>query len=323
MPTFPSLRALAPRIAPLALAAFASCVRAPAESPSPVRPGETAPAPSTNAPVSARRWTIVRAPATHAWTVETVAFVEVAPDTATPPAPAATRAPGDTTAIAPVDTTPRVPARDSVRSVASFAIGLADTVGGLAVRGTLDSLVVLSPRAPARRPILAPVPVAGLLDTVAPRLSIVGEADSAAACTDPSRGASLLVRDVVIALPRSLEPGQRWNESTVTVTCRADVPVTNRATHEYTVVALEDRGGVPMLAVRRTTRASLSGSATLRGSAVSIAGESKGESTLSVDPRDGRLYGSTGTSTTRLTITADGSSREVQQTATTRVTLQP
>ena len=333
MPTLPlPVNRQAPRTIAslLALGALAACVRTPPESPAPARPGEPATA-SVPSPVpGARRWSIVRTPATSAWLVETVARVDVTADTsrsqtaATPAAPA----PGDSAAAATPPAqgavaTAALASSDSVRSQASFVVTLADAAGGLALTGTLDSLVVLSPRAPARRPILAPVPVAGLLDTVARRLTITGEADSSAACADPSRGAALLVRELVVALPRVLEAGQRWSDSSTTATCRAGVPVTSRTTYEYAVLGIEERGGVAALAVRRTMRATLAGGATLRGSLVSLAGESTGEATLSVDPRDGRLHASSGTSTTRLTITTDGSSRDVTQSATTRVTLQP
>ena len=335
MTTPPALRPrLARRAALVAPLLLASCVRAPAGSPAPARGGE--PAPAAAATISARRWSPVRAPGSWSWQVETVAFVDVAGDSAAlaaaqaapPSAPvaadSAVAAPAP--APAPAPATPpasALPSRDSVRSVATFSLALADTAGGLALAGTLDSLVVLSPRAPARRPILAPVPVAGLLDTIARRLTIAGEADSAAACAEASRGATLLARELVIALPRTLERGQRWADSATTVTCRADVPVTSRASHEYEVVAIEERAGVPALAIRRTTRSTLAGAATLRGRPLSLVGETTGEAMLSVDPVDGRLHASTGTSTTRLTLTAEGSSRSLVQQATTRVTLQP
>lgn len=331
MPILPALRARqATRVALLAPLLFASCVRAPAESPAPVRTGD--PAPAAAATISARRWSPVRAPGSWSWQVETVAFVDVAGDSAVLAAAQAAAAPAPVAADsaaappAPAPATPPASAlasRDSVRSVATFSLALTDTAGGLALSGTLDSLVVLSPRAPARRPLLAPVPVAGWLDTVAHRLTITGEADSAAACAGPSRGATLLARELVIALPRTLERGQRWTDSAMTVTCRADIPVTNRATHEYEVIAIEDRAGVPALAIRRTTRATIAGAATLRGRPLALAGETTGEAMLSVDPADGRLHASTGTSTTRLTLTAEGSSRSLVQQATTRVTLQP
>ena len=330
MPTLPArCPRQATRVALLAPLLLASCVRAPAAPPAPARAGE--PAPAAAAIVAARRWSPVRAPGHWSWQVETVAFVEVAGDSAVlAAAQAAARPPvaadSATPAPAPAPATPpasALPSRDSVRSVATFTLALADSAGGLALSGTLDSLVVLSPRAPARRPILAPVPVTGVLDTIARRLTIVGEADSAAACTGPARGATLLARELVIALPRTLERGQRWTDSATTVTCRADVPVTNRATHEYEVVAIEERAGVPALAIRRATRATLAGAATLRGRPLALAGESTGEAMLSVDPVDGRLHASTATSNTRLTLTAEGSSRSLVQQSTTRVTLQP
>ena len=280
--------------APLALAlllAASACVRQPAPG-----PGTTVPAPT---PGAERQWRFAYAPGSYTYVVEQSAVIDLAGDTAG--------------------------ARDSVRTSAVVHYRLTSAPKGLAVAGSVDSFQVVAGRSGGvQRPLSAPVAFEAVIDTALHRVSLLGamaDAGTAPDCTSPARTLALTARDLLVALPARLETGQSWRDSLTTITCRGDIPITNRIEHRYEVEGRDTYAGVAAVRLRRAARTTLEGSASPRGIAVSLTGEGNGDTRLWVDAASGRLLGATGEATTRLTLEAAGTSRTLTQRAVQRVSL--
>jgi hypothetical protein len=288
MPTRHPSRALP---ALVLLLAAAACVRQPA-------PGAGIP-PITPTPGAERQWRFAYAPGSYTYLVEQSAVIDLAGDTAG--------------------------ARDSVRTSAVVHYRLTSAPQGVAVAGTVDSFQVVAGRTGGvQRPLSAPVTFEAVIDTALHRVALRGamaNAGTAPDCTSPAPGLALTARDLLVALPARLETGQTWRDSLTTITCRGDIPITNRIEHRYEVEGRDTYSGIVAVRLRRSARTMLEGSASPRGVAVSLTGEGNGDTRLWVDAATGRLLGATGEATTRLTLEAAGTSRTLTQRAVQRVTL--
>ena len=288
MPTRHSPRAL---LALIPLLAAAACARQPA-------PGANVP-PIVPTPGAERQWQFAYAPGSYTYLVEQSAVIDLAGDTAG--------------------------ARDSVRTSALVHYRLTSAPQGVAVAGTVDSFQVVAGRTGGvQRPLAAPLAFEAVIDTAARRVALRGamaDAGTAPDCTSPARTLALTARDLLVALPSRLETGQSWRDSLTTITCRGDIPITNRIEHRYEVEGKDTYAGIAAVRLRRSARTMLEGSASPRGVAVSLTGEGSGDTRLWVDAATGRLLGASGEATTRLTLEAAGTSRTLTQRAVQRVSL--
>lgn len=279
------------RLALVSLLAAAACARQPA-------PGAGVP-PIVPTPGAERQWRFAYAPGSYTYLVEQSAVIDLAGDTAG--------------------------ARDSVRTSALVHYRLTSAPQGVAVAGTVDSFQVVAGRTGGvQRPLNAPLAFEAVIDTAARRVALRGalaDAGSAPDCTSPARTLALTARDLLVALPSRLETGQSWRDSLTTITCRGDIPITNRIEHRYEVEGQDTYAGVAAVRLRRSARTMLEGSASPRGVAVSLTGEGSGDTRLWVDAATGRLLGASGEATTRLTLEAAGTSRTLTQRAVQRVSL--
>ena len=281
---------LFPRALLASLLLLGACVRQPAPAPA----GK--PAPIT--PSAERAWPFAYAPGSYTYVVEQSAVIDLAGDTAG--------------------------ARDSVRTSALVHYRLTSAPGGTAIAGTVDSFQVTAGRTGVQRPLSAPVAFEAVLDTAMRRIALRGAmADAATSpdCTSPARTLAITARDLLVALPARLEQGATWRDTLTTVTCRGDIPITNRVEQRYEVEGRDSYGSVAAVRLRRTARTVLNGSASPRGVAVTLSGEGNGDTRLWVDAATGRLLGATGEATTRLTVEAAGQSRTLTQRAVQRVSL--
>jgi hypothetical protein len=285
-------RCLAPAAA--LLVGAGACVRQPA-------PPTTRPTGATTTPAPERRWRFAYSAGTYTYLVESSAVIDLS---------------GDTAGV-----------RDSVKTAAVIRYRLAPAAGGTLATGTVDSFTVTAARSgQVQHPMTAPVTFEALVDTAARRVTLRGAYAAAATstdCTSPARTLAVAGRDLLVALPGSLEQGQRWRDSLTTVTCRGDIPITNRVTQEYVVEGRDSYAGTAAVRVRRTAHTVLEGSASPRGQAVKLTGSGDADTRLWVDAAGGRLLGAAGEATTRITLEAAGQSRSFTQRAVQRVTLRP
>jgi hypothetical protein len=154
------------------------------------------------------------------------------------------------------------------------------------IRVTPDSHMVqgTEPRIPAPDANVAPGADYEVALSIDGRSSRITPAGLGCPGRSPLEGA---MRDLVVPLPAELRVGTRWADTVVTVTCRDGVPITAVTTVEYRVTGTEQRAGVRMHRLRRTSSSRLDGSTVRGGQAVGVSGTSTDDGTLLIDPARG------------------------------------
>jgi hypothetical protein len=204
--------------------------------------------------------------------------------------------------------------------------GRRDSLGGLRASGVVDSFTVrglesvLSPPAVDTRssrtlPILPPavisVPFDANLD--ARMLRVVTRPPLANECDAPETGATGLVRDLLVRVPRHVAVGSAWRDSTVGFLCRLSVPITSRTQTDYVVERAEQVANRTELVVRRTIDTQLNGILKSTWRNVMLTGVGRTTQTLHVDAQTGLVRGIDGDGLLTVRLT-DSSRRDASGT---------
>ena len=137
----------------------------------------------------------------------------------------------------------------------------------------------------------------------------------------------VVAHDLLPMVRVPLADGAEWQDSTVSATCRAMVPLTSRAARVARatwVVIPPEVAASPGLAgyrILRTTTGTLSGEGQQAGRQVLLTGTSSTTSALYVSPLSGVLLGGVGDATTRLIVDTGPQRQEFIQQLRQRITL--
>lgn len=220
-----------------------------------------------------------------------------------------------------------------------------DSLGNVRASGTVDSFTVrglenvLTPAPPtdARTgkplpivPAAPSVPLSVQFDAVLDQrmLRITTRPPLANECDRPETGATNLVREVIVRVPRTLSVGLAWRDSAVSVQCRLNVPITLRTKAEYVVERAEQHANRTELVVRRTVDTQFDGETRSTWRNVSLSGAGKVTQVLRIDAGTGvvRSIDGDGQLTVRLSDSSrrDASGMQVlRQKTTSRTIVRP
>jgi hypothetical protein len=195
----------------------------------------------------------------------------------------------------------------------------------LDVQGTIDTFTVTGGHAAAMRPLTQPIPFrfTATASGVAPLAGV----DSASVCGAPMSTLIVVAHDLLPMMPVPLSVGAEWQDSTVSATCRAMVPVMSRAARvaraDWVVIPPEVSvsPGQAGFRILRTTIGSLSGEGQAAGRQVLLTGTSSTTSALYVSPLSGVLLGGVGDATTRLIVDTGTQRQEFVQQLRQHITL--
>ena len=215
--------------------------------------------------------------------------------------------------------------------------GRRDSLGGMRVSGVVDSFTVsgleraLAPsnqtdNANSKSVVVVPalplvVPFDAVLD--ARNIRVTTRPPLANECDRPESGATSLVRELLVRIPKTLTVGARWRDSTIGFFCRLSVPITSRARSEYTVERSEKVQDRTELILRRVTDTQLDGNLKSAWRTATLSGNGRATQTIRIDATTGvvRNIDGDGLLTIKLTDTArrDGSgTQELRQKTTSR-----
>lgn len=216
--------------------------------------------------------------------------------------------------------------------------GRRDTVGAFRGTGAVDSFTVrglervLTP-GQGEGASGTPVPV-----LAAPLLNVMFDAslDSrilrvavrpalANECDKPENGATNLVRDVIVRLPKTLAIGVVWQDSTVGFQCRLGVPITSRTKSNYIVERADKVQDRVELLLRKISETQLTGELRSTWRVMTLAANGRSTQVIRVDASSGvvRSADLDGQLTVKLTDSSrrDGSgTQEIRQTSKGRIT---
>lgn len=219
--------------------------------------------------------------------------------------------------------------------------GRRDSLGAFRGTGTVDSFTVrglervLTPNqgeTSTSKPVPAlpdaPLSVAFEVSLDARMIRISTRPPLTNECDRPESGATNLVRDVIVRLPKTLTVGATWQDSTVGFVCRLGVPITTRTKSSFIVVGTEQTQGRTQLLVRKTADVTMAGElrSTWRTMSVNATGTSTLNSRIDAETGVVRSVDGEGLLTIKLLDTSrrDGSgAQEVRQQTRVRVTARP
>ena len=210
--------------------------------------------------------------------------------------------------------------------------GRRDSLGAIRGSGVVDSFTIRGLESaaavrPGETPATTTVPVLtppvlnvmfdAVLDSrilrVAARPSLPNE------CDRPETGATSLVRDLIVRLPRTLAVGATWRDSTVSFLCRLGVPITTRSNSVFIIEGTDKVQGRVELLLRKTSDVQLAGELRNTWRVMTVAASGRTTQVIRIDATSGlvRSLDSDGQLTVRLNDTSrrDGSgAQEVRQT---------
>lgn len=219
--------------------------------------------------------------------------------------------------------------------------GRRDTLGAFRGTGVIDSFTVrgleraLAPNAgePSNsRPVPAlpdaPISVQFEVNLDARIFRVSTRPPLANECDRPETGATNLVRDVVVRLPKTLSVGKVWQDSIVGFVCRLGVPITTRTKSNYLVAGMERVQDRVELMVRKTSDVTMTGEIKNTWRTMSLNAVGRSTQMARVDALSGtvRSVEGDGLLTIKLSDTSrrDGSgTQEVRQLTKVRITGRP
>jgi hypothetical protein len=186
----------------------------------------------------------------------------------------------------------------------------------LRVTGTVQSRITrTTPRLGTRSTrTVEPVAFDATIDTASGAITFAtesnGEGTSAITCPAASTGLIDEVRDHLSSVPRSLVPGTTWEDTTVSTSCRGEIPVTATVARHF---AVSRAPGAATITVAHTSDAELHGTATHGTQIVSLTALGGGQTMAEYDPTSGRLIRLHGTTDLDLTIGTGSRLRQLHQ----------
>lgn len=219
--------------------------------------------------------------------------------------------------------------------------GRRDTLGAFRGSGVVDSFTVRGleralapnqsePTSATTVPVMTDAPLTVSFDAAfdTRNLRIATKPPLANECDRPETGATNLVRDLLVRLPKTLAVGQAWQDSSVTFVCRLGVPITSRTKSNYTVERADKvQGGVELI-VRKLSDTQLNGELKNTWRTMTVTASGRTTHSIRVDATSGvvRAVESDGTMTIKLNDSSrrDGSgTQDIRQTTKGRITMRP
>lgn len=252
------------------------------------------------------------------------------PETAAPPAPDPLAAPwlvepargavtqslrAEASLTSRVDTTTRL---DTVRSELRVEWTRITGDGASRLSGLLTDFRVSVDTAPPVPPagLSLPIPVVALdgVGAIAPRVS---RPDPAGCGPDAAAAAGL--RELLVTLPRRLEPGTTWSDSARYTVCRDSIPLAVETVRTFRALSAERRADGVVVMLERTSRVTMRGEGTQFGEAIAIEATGDGRARLVVQLAGGQVIEGDGESELRMTMRGRRRSQELTQ--RTRITI--
>jgi hypothetical protein len=110
---------------------------------------------------------------------------------------------------------------------------------------------------------------------------VVFEGPGQPSCTSLTGTAFESTRDLWVKWPQEVIFGTRWQDSVIVGACRDGIPLQVSLVRSYVVKSVS-ADSVPLIAVERNSRVSVSGQGVLRGDTITVSGEGTGAATLHV-----------------------------------------
>lgn len=184
-------------------------------------------------------------------------------------------------------------------SVRSEGAGTSPTTTGVTIRGTTKGVAATTTAADT--PQLLTVLFDAVVDAMSSR--VVTRPPLANECDRAETGATALAAALLLRVPASVLAGDRWRDSSVSVICRANMPITVRSFHEYVAERFDGSGASMTVLVRRTSTTRLEGAFASAWRTFDLAGTGTGNDEARVDVTTGALLQLDGESTTALQVT--------------------
>jgi hypothetical protein len=121
------------------------------------------------------------------------------------------------------------------------------------------------------------------------------------------------IREVLISLPRRLEPGTTWTDSASYGICRDSIPLSVRSERRYTVTGAERRDGQLVVLVERRSSVTMNGAGRQFGEEVVLDATGEGTATLVVRLSGAFVIAGSGESDLRMTMRGRRRSQELTQ----------
>lgn len=211
--------------------------------------------------------------------------------------------------VSRVDTVER---RDTIRTVVAAEWSRVHGDGAARISGLLTDFRLSAdstePTTPAG--LLLPVPFSALegVGSIQPRFV---SPDPAGCGLDAA--AMSAVRELFVTLPRRLEPGTSWRDSSSHVVCRDSIAVAVRSAREFRVTGAERRDGHVVVLLERRSRTSMHGEGRQFGEPLTIDAEGDGTAQLAVRLAGGFVVAGSGESELRMTMRGRRRSQELTQ----------
>ena len=211
----------------------------------------------------------------------------------------------------------------TTQMVVSFRVEPA-TDGQLRAIGTVDSFAVRS-----STPGAAPATVAAFPFELAISSSgqiLTSPSDSAGACATPTSVPMTLVRELIVSVPVTLQPGAAWEDSVRATTCRAMLPITTHSTRRNRVEwvglppEMARRSGDAAYRIVRAVSTTVAADTRAAGRQVMVSGAGEGTSAFFIDPI-GVLLGASGDVSSQLIVDSGTQRQQFAQTVRARISL--
>jgi hypothetical protein len=211
--------------------------------------------------------------------------------------------------VSRVDTVER---RDTLRTVVAAEWSRVSGDGAARLAGLLTDFRVSADSTEPVTPdgLLLPVPFAATNGAGAAQARLTSP-DPASCGLDAAAVSAL--REVFITLPRRLEPGTSWRDSSTYVVCRDSIALTVRSEREFRVTGAERRDGMVVVLLERRSRTTMRGDGHQFGEPLTIEAEGDGHVQLAVRLSGGFVVSGSGESELRMTMRGRRRSQELTQ----------
>lgn len=192
------------------------------------------------------------------------------------------------------------PIEQRIETSGVVTVALQRSTGG-AFRGSgrVDSFAVQMMEAEALR--IDSVFFDAILDAtslrVVTRPSLVNECDRA------ETSATALAREILLRVPRAVQVGARWVDSTIAFVCRSGVPIAVRTVNDYVVERIDSREKNAMVHVRRAFIVRMDGKLASPWRPLEVSGVGSGAQQIVIDAVRGAVQSLNGASTITLQLT--------------------
>lgn len=215
----------------------------------------------------------------------------------------------EATLVSRIDTVER---RDTIRTALTAEWSRVTGDGALRISGLVTSFRVSSDTSEPSTPtgILLPLPFTALdADGALPARLVRPEPSGCGL----DAAAALGVREFFLSMPRRLEPGTAWSDSSRYTICRDSIPLSVESVREFRVTGAERRARGIVVLVERRSRVTMRGEGKQFGESIVIEAGGDGQAQLAVRLTGAFIEAGSGESTLRMTMRGRRRSQELTQ----------